>query len=110
MIRGHESRNESLRQTLIGKGIDLDEPRPIECHFWASSPEDTDSLAQALITRGFRIPVQHSAASAKNPSLWNLEAVIDQSIELPIRREFTDELVRVAALHCARYDGWGTRI
>ena len=110
IIKGHESRNEALRQTLIGKGADLSESRMIECHFWAWSSDDAARLAQALTALGFRILVQRSAASPKDPSLWNVEAGIHQSIDLTVRREFTDELVRVAASSSARYDGWGTSI
>ena len=110
IIQGHESRNETLRQTLVSKGVDLGEPRMIECHFWAWSSDDAADLAEALTTRGFRILVQRPAASPKDPSLWNVEAGIHQSVELTMRREFTDELVRVAAFRSARYDGWGTSI
>lgn len=109
-IREHESRNEALRQRLVGKGLDLREPRAIECHFWAWSQADAASLAEALTARGFQILAQRSAASARDPSLWNVEASIRQSIDLTLRREFTDDLVRIAAAHSGRYDGWGTSV
>lgn len=110
MIAGHESRNEALRQTLLSKGIDLREPRKIECHFWSFNREDATSLATALTASGFCILVQRPAASPQNPTLWNVEAAIQQSIELTMRREFTDELVRIAVSCSAQYDGWGTSI
>lgn len=110
IIREHESRNEALRQTLVGKGLDFAEPRAIECHFWAWSQADATGLAQALTVRGFQILAQRSAASTRDPSLWNIEVSIRQSIDLTLRREFTDELVRIAAAHSGRYDGWGTSI
>jgi hypothetical protein len=110
IIQAHKSRNEALRQTFISKGVDLGEPRMIECHFWAWSGDDAAGLAEALTMRGFRILVQRPAASPKDPSLWNVEAGVHQSVELTMRIEFTDELVRIAVSHSARYDGWGTSI
>jgi Regulator of ribonuclease activity B len=107
-ISGHEARNAGLRRVFTEKGINLAESRLIECHFWAWSKEDAAGLAEALTTRGFRILTQSPAASSNDPSLWNVEAGIKQSIELTLRREFTDELVRVASDHSGRYDGWGT--
>jgi hypothetical protein len=109
-ISGHEARNTALRRAFIEKRADFSEPRLIECHFWASSNEDAAGLTTALTTRGFRILAQRPAASPNDPSLWNVEAEIHQSIELTLRHEFTDELVRVAAAHSARYDGWGTHL
>lgn len=82
----------------------------IECHFWAWSEENAASLATDLIRRGFDILTQRSAGSTEDPALWNIEAVIKQSITLTLRREFTDELVRIAASHFGRYDGWGTSL
>src|SRR5713226_2456813 len=110
IIQGHESRNAALRQTLIEKGVDLGEPRTIECHFWSWSPANAASLAEDLTSRGFEILVQRSAGSARDPQLWNVEAAIKQSAELTLRSEFTDELVRIAAAHFGKYDGWGTRV
>ena len=110
IIRGHELRNEALRQRLVGTGVDLREPRVIECHFWTRSQADAGSLAAALIARGYEILAQRSAASDSDPSLWNIEVSIRQSIELTLSREFTDELARIAAKHSGRYDGWGTQI
>jgi regulator of RNase E activity RraB len=110
IIQGHESRNAALRQTLIAKGADLGEPRMIECHFWSWSQTNAASLAGDLARRGFEILAQRSAASSRDPELWNVEAAIKQSIELTLRREFTDELVRMAAGHFGKYDGWGTRL
>lgn len=110
ILQGHESRNEALRQTLLGKGVDFAEPRVIECHFWAWNEDDAAGLAGDLVGSGFRILAQRSAGSPRDPDLWNIEAAITQSIQLTLRREFTDELVRVAATHSAKYDGWGTRL
>jgi regulator of RNase E activity RraB len=110
IIQGHESRNAALRQMLIEKGADLGEPRTIECHFWCWSRAASATLADDLASRGFEILTQRSARSSRDPELWNIEAAIKQSAELTLRREFTDELVRIAAAHFGKYDGWGTRL
>ena len=110
IILGHESRNEQLRQSLLGRGVDLTAPRQIECHFWAWSGGDAASVADALARRGFEILAQRAAVSARDLNLWNVEAAINQSIEVTLTREFTNELVRLAAARSAKYDGWGTRL
>lgn len=110
IIAGHEARNASLRHVFLEKRVDLTEPRRIECHFWAWSGEDAADLGESLKSRGFEILVQRPATIATDPKRWNLEAAIRQSIDLTMRREFTDELVRLAASHRGLYDGWGTLI
>src|SRR5271155_5032707 len=86
IIQGHESRNAALRQTLIEKGVDLGEPRIIECHFWSWSQANAASLAEGLTSRGFEILAQRPARSSKDPELWDVEAQIKQSAELTFRR------------------------
>jgi regulator of RNase E activity RraB len=109
-IAGHAARNAVLRNVFVEKGIDLDEPRLIECHFWIWSRDAAENLALALVSRGFHILAQHSAASSTDPSLWNVEAGIKQSIHLTLRPEFTDDLVRLAGANDGIYDGWGTSV
>lgn len=109
-ISSHELRNAALRRLFIEKKVDLSEERQIECHFWAWSRQDAADLAEELMVRGFSILTQRLVAPPHDPALWNLEANIKQSIELTLRREFTDELVRVAASQSGRYDGWGTLV
>jgi hypothetical protein len=109
-ISGHEARNAELRRVFIEKRADFSESRLVECHFCARSKEDAAGLATALLARGFFIISQGPVASSNVPLLWNVEAGVRQSIELTRRREFTDELVRAAAEHSGRYDGWRTCI
>jgi hypothetical protein len=109
-ISGHEARNSALRHKFVEKKVDLAQPRPIECHFWAWTPEDAVRMAEELANRGFVILTRRAAPTSRDPTLWNIEAGITQSINLTLRREFTDELVRLAATYCSRYDGWGTQI
>ena len=109
-IAGHEARNALLRETLIQKQVDPKESRPIECHFWVGGKDDAMALADALRTRGFRILVERKAVTPDPILSWNVEAEVIQSVDVTITRELTDELVRLAAAHKGRYDGWGTRI
>jgi hypothetical protein len=110
IISGHEARNASLRHVFLEKKVDLTEPRKIECHFWIWSRDDATELAESLKSRGFEILTQRPAAIAGDSARWNLEAAVRQSIDLTMRREFTDELARLADSHGGLYDGWGTRI
>ena len=107
---GHEARNAALRRVFLEKGTDLGETRLIECHFWARTELDAENLARSLKSLGFRILVMSPAASEYDPSRWSIEAGINQTIELTMRPEFTDEVVRLASSHSAEYDGWGTSI
>jgi hypothetical protein len=110
VIAGHEARNASLRRVFSQKQIDLMEPRRIECHFWTRSRKGATELGEALKTRGFEILRQNRAATRGDAGQWNLEAAVRQSIDLTIRREFTDELVKLADSHGGVYDGWGTSV
>ena len=109
-ISSHVARNSDLYRLFMDKKADLTEARLIECHFWTWSKTDAEALARELERRGFDILRSNSAASSEDPHLWNLEAIVKQSISLTVRREFTEELVRLADLHGGRYDGWGTSI
>ena len=110
ILSGHEARNERLRVLLIEKGVNLDEARQIECHFWAWSQEDANALSDALRGRGFQILVKSPAASPDDPLLWNIEAAISQSVKMTVQQEFTEELARLAHSQGAEYDGWGTSV
>jgi regulator of RNase E activity RraB len=110
IISGHEVREASLRNMFLEKKLDLRAPRSIECHFWTWSEEGAVQLADALKSRGFEILVQQRAGIADDPDRWNLEVAIKQSIDLTMRREFIEDLVRLAGSYDGLYDGWGTRI
>lgn len=110
IISGHEARDASLRRVFLERKVDFTEPRVIECHFWTWSEKDAVSLAEALKSRAFKILAQRPAAITGDPQRWNVEAAIRQSIDLTMRREFIDELVRLADSHSGIYDGWGTQI
>src|SRR5690242_1409325 len=89
----HQARNGELRILLIKKGVDLCAPRKIDCYFVIDGSENAQRLAASLVDLGFQILDQDPSPSPKNPHSWNLEASIQQSAELTIRREFTEELV-----------------
>ena len=110
LISDHEARNASLRRLLLEKNVDFQAPRKIECHFWTWSGEDATALADSLQNHGFEILVQRPAAIPDDPMRWNLEASVTQSVDLTLRREFTDELVTLAHSYGGVYDGWGTHI
>lgn len=110
IIEGHEARNAALSQLLIERGVNLREARKIECHFWSWTEINAANLAEDLARKGFQILVRARTRSANDPHLWNVEAAITQPVDLTVGREFTTELVRIAASHFGRYDGWGTRI
>jgi hypothetical protein len=108
-ISDHDVRNAELRRGFIEKNVDLDEARTVEFHLWTWSKDDAAGLAKALEDRGFLVVLKHPEPSSSDPSLCKIEATIKQSIELTLRHEFSDELVRVAAGHSGRYEGWDVR-
>lgn len=110
IISSHEIRDASLRRVFMEKKVDLTDNRIIECHFWIWSQENAVRLGKALKNRGFEILIQRPASIAGDPNRWNLEASVRQSINLTMRREFIEELVRLADSHDGLYDGWGTSI
>ena len=110
IVYGHEVRNAELRQVLASHGVKMDAPRTIECHFWTWSEQDNRQLAEALEARGFTILRRGPAAISENPPLWNLEAAVEQSVDLTIAREFVSDLARLADSYAGEYDGWGTKV
>ena len=110
IIADHEARNAALRELFRARKVNIREPRIIECHFWAWNKDDTVSLAEDLKMRGFTVLVQRLAEIAEDPTRWNLEVSIRQSIDLTMRREFIVDLVRLASSHHGLYDGWGTQV
>lgn len=83
--------------------MDINGLRPIDFHFWAASSEDAEALAEALRSQGFTILVQRRAATPDAAMPWNVEAQASQSVDLTLRRDFTEGLVRLANAHNSRY-------
>jgi hypothetical protein len=109
IIIGHEDRNARLLCVLLEKRVDLAEPRTIECHFWTWSEKDAAALGESLARRGLTVRTQRPAQIPDDPSRWNLEITLTQSIDVTTSREFTTEIAELAASHGV-YDGWGTSI
>jgi regulator of RNase E activity RraB len=109
-IEGHNARNEELRYSLAKDAVDLKMQREIDFHFWVGSKEKADLLTAALAKHGFQVKASRRSVTADKRLPWNLELGLRQSIELTLRQELTDELVRTAARFDGRYDGWGTAI
>jgi len=109
-IAGHNDRNAELRITLAKDAIDVKEPRQIDFHFWVADQDNAELLAAALAKHGLRVAASRRAVIGDSSLPWDLEMIAVQPIELTLRPEFTEELVKVAARFQGRYDGWGTSI
>jgi hypothetical protein len=104
----HEARNRILLANLAGRGIDVTSERRVDIHFWATSEAVASELATALKDDNFEsISV---AAFAGAPSLWTVEAYWRATPQEMAGRIRTLSLVRLAAIHGATYDGWGTEV
>jgi regulator of RNase E activity RraB len=110
IIEAHEARNNALLQIFVDRRVDLTELRLIECHFWASNEKESTGLAHDLTRLGFAVTALQEVKFSNDPDLWYIEFAIQQSIELMMRREFTDELAHAAARHSGKFDGWGTTL
>lgn len=104
-MRNHLSRNAALIRMIESKGASLDEPRNIECHFWAPTEKAANDLADELRARGF-----HTLRVNQSKGVWNLEVVISQSARVTASEQFTAYMTTTAERFEAVYDGWGTSI
>jgi hypothetical protein len=109
-ILAHLARNVKLLEVLSKKGVDLREPRGIDCYFWSLTETSADSLCERLSSRGFNITAKDGADPDQEDGKWNVEAQIRQSIDLTVRKEFVDEMVRLADSSDSIFDGWGASI
>jgi len=108
-VNGHLKRDEMLRNTLLEKGVALNEKRSIELHFWASKQEDAVMLAKALYNNGLLVltlaPVSNEPADK-----WNIEAGTETTVENLTSPSVVQRFVKLAAEFNATYDGWGTLV
>ena len=105
-LAAHEKRNAELAALIREKGASLDEPRVIECHFWASSQNSADQIAMALQAKGF-IKLR---VNPTEQNRWNVEMAITQSVNRTVSVGFTADLVETAAAFDGSFDGWGTSL
>src|SRR5690242_17443357 len=105
LIVSHAARNQQLASTIRSQGVNLDNERLADIHFW--SPDETTAglLADALTRNEFG-SVQKSAGSEK----WSVSGQIRAKVTTLISSEFTELLVRLADKHNSVYDGWGTTL
>lgn len=108
LVESHLSRNHELNKSIESQGVDLDAPRPIDLHFWASTEKAARNLAIALEAEGYS-PVSTNL-SARGPALWNVEAQVEASPVTIATPLFVERLIRLAADYDGEFDGWGTSI
>ena len=107
-IKNHIARNRELKNLIVSKGVDLEQTRPIDLHFWAFGEVAARNLEVALETEGYSVGV--SKPSESDSSLWNVESQVNTS-PLAVTTPFiVEKLVRLAAENRAEFDGWGTSI
>lgn len=95
---------------LKRKAIDLNEPRPIDFHFWAWTQRDAAVLARSLYDMGFLIRLLAPSPAEGDPDRWAIEAGANVSPDQAVGRDLTAKLVRLAAEEDAEFDGWGTSV
>jgi regulator of RNase E activity RraB len=110
-LEGHAERNLKLVDIFQQKGVNLDEVRSIEVHFWARGQRNSARLAHELYKRGYMVLVLGPArAENADPDLWNIEAGLGASISKAVSPEFTAMITDLASEFDAEYDGWGTSV
>ena len=107
-IAAHNARNAALKGRLLENNVDLNEPRPIDLHFWASDQESAALLGKALYDQGFLLTALAPSQSDESEELWVVDAKTTESPNRVISTSFTEKLVNLAASLQCRYDGWGT--
>ena len=109
-IAEHRKRNVELRATFENRHVNLEEPRPIDFHFWAWTQRDAAVLGRSLYEIGFLIRLLAPAAAENDPERWALEAGAKISLKEALSDELTERLVTLATREDAVFDGWGTSI
>jgi len=105
----HQRRNDELCRTLADRGIDLEEARAAELHFWCPEQQDAALLAKALYQRGFLVLVI-APEQTDETTRWNVEAGLKEPVALIASNEFTTRMIELALEHASEYDGWGTSV
>lgn len=101
------ARNEKLVETMLEHGADLDEPRPIDFFFFASTAADAKSLAGDLQALGFESAY---IAEEEIEGKWAVQVVRNDTVADVTKEAFVEQLVRMAAKYLAEFDGWGTAV
>jgi hypothetical protein len=110
-LHEHEQRNDHLKLDLEQKGVeDLNEPQPVDFHFWAWSQRDAAVLARSLYQMGFLIRLLAPAKAEDDPDRWFVEAGAKIPLLQAAGTELTEKLIRLAAEQDSVFDGWGTSV
>jgi len=107
-IQSHLARNRELKKLITSRGVDLEEKRTIDLHFWAYGEVAAHELEIALEAAGYLVSV--SKPSEGDSGLWSVESQINTSPPAVTTPFFVEKVVRLAAKHQAEFDGWGTSI
>jgi regulator of RNase E activity RraB len=109
-INGHRERNLSLRKDFEQKGVNLDEPRSIEFHFWAWTQRDAAVVAKALYKMGFFVTLIAPAPTDGDAERWSVETGAKIPLTQALGDDLTGKLVNLADAEDSVFDGWGTSI
>jgi regulator of RNase E activity RraB len=107
---GHFERNQELLRIFKEKLVDIEEPRTIEIHFWATNQANAARLASELYRMGFTLLLLQPAQTSEGTELWNIEASTFASISYVASEHFTTALTNLAVHLSVEYDGWGTSV
>jgi len=73
-LSGHRNRNRELRTEFERRKVDVNEPRPIEFHFWSWTQRDAALLGRSLYQMGFLVRRLAPAPTEDDPERWAVEA------------------------------------
>ncbi|MDZ7637535.1 MAG: ribonuclease E inhibitor RraB [Bryobacterales bacterium] len=109
-LNSHRERNRELHKTFSERKIDLNEPRPVEFHFWSWTQRDAAVLGRSLYEMGFLIRLLAPASEEDDPDRWAIEAGAKLPLLQALSEELTKKLVELADADDAILDGWGTSV
>src|SRR5262249_28916695 len=109
-IEGHNRRNQELRKTLAGYGVDMDKDRVCDLHFKPPDESSTRQLATALADDGCQLRVREPFEFGLTKYGWGLEVQKTISPNALMDAEFTTRMVLLACRFNAVFDGWGTSV
>ncbi|MCZ2153470.1 MAG: ribonuclease E inhibitor RraB, partial [Bryobacterales bacterium] len=109
-LNSHRERNRELQKTFSERQIDLNEPRPIEFHFWSWTQRDAAMLGRSLYEMGFLIRLLAPAPEDNDPDRWAVEAGAKLPLAQALSDKLTRKLIELADAEDAIFDGWGTSV
>ena len=76
LIGGHIARNRELMKLIASKGLDLEDRRLIDLHFWAMNESAAENLSIALNQAGYPVTIKRKVEGCNQ---WNVESQIEAS-------------------------------